>query len=69
LVEEVVGVDGMSCGHCKMRVENALNALQGVSRAEVDLESKTVTVRYDSGKTERSQITEAIEAVGYGVRA
>ena len=69
MVEEVIIVDGMSCGHCKMRVENAVKALQGVSSAEVDLETNTVTVQYDRSKTERSQITDAIEAAGYSVRS
>lgn len=57
----------MSCDHCKMRVEKAVKALQGVSSAEVNLEKKTVTVQYDNSETGLSQINEAIEAEGYSV--
>jgi copper chaperone CopZ len=39
-----IAVDGMTCGHCKTRVENALNSESGVW-AEVDLKRKSVTVR------------------------
>jgi len=67
LVEEKLGVDGMSCDHCRMRVEKAVKALQGVSSAEVNQENKTLTVQYDNSKTKRGQINEAIEAQGYSV--
>ncbi len=36
-------IEGMTCGHCKMRVEKALNAIDGVS-AQVDLESKSAQI-------------------------
>ncbi len=67
MAEQIVGVNGMSCDHCKMRVEKAVKALQGVSSAEVNLEKKTVTVQYDNSETGLSQINEAIEAEGYSV--
>ena len=36
-------IEGMMCGHCTGRVEQALNALEGV-KAEVSLDNKTATV-------------------------
>ena len=39
-----VGVDGMSCNHCKMSVEKGLGGLDGVTSAEVSLENKTCTI-------------------------
>jgi len=39
-----IEVEGMTCGHCKLRVENALNSQEGVW-AKVDLEKKTAMVR------------------------
>ena len=30
-------IEGMTCGHCKMKVENTLNGLNQVDSAEVDL--------------------------------
>ena len=39
-----IGIAGMSCKHCKQRVENALNSENGVW-AEVDLSSNSALVR------------------------
>ncbi|CVI72536.1 copper exporting ATPase [Clostridiales bacterium CHKCI001] len=39
-----IGVEGMTCSHCKLRVENALNAEDGVW-AQVNLKSKSALVR------------------------
>ena len=41
---KILKIDGMSCGNCANRVENALNALDGVW-ASVDLGSQEALVR------------------------
>ena len=43
-MKKVMKVEGMSCNHCKMSVEKALSALEGVKSAQVDLQKKTATV-------------------------
>ncbi len=43
-MKKIIKVDGMMCNHCKMHVENALKAVEGVLSAEVNLENKTATV-------------------------
>ena len=40
----IVNVNGMNCNHCKMSVEKALNSVDGVVSAEVDLVAKNATV-------------------------
>ena len=40
----IVNVNGMNCNHCKMSVEKALNSVDGVVSAEVDLAAKNATV-------------------------
>jgi copper chaperone len=67
MTTEVIKVEGMTCGHCKMAVERALSSLKGVSSAEVDLSNNTVSVRYDETNVGRDQFAEAIEAEGYSV--
>ena len=42
-MKKVLTIEGMMCGHCTGRVEQALNALEGV-KAEVSLDNKTATV-------------------------
>ena len=58
----VVKVDGMTCNHCKMRVEKIASEYKGVSKAEVDLEAGKLTVEGKEGlKLEglKKKITEA----------
>ena len=43
MTEKIMKIEGMACGHCSARVENALNAIDGVS-ATVDLEAKTASI-------------------------
>jgi copper chaperone CopZ len=40
----------MSCKHCKNAVEEAVNSLEGVESAEVDLDGETVAISYDDQK-------------------
>ena len=52
-------IDGMMCGHCSGRVEQALNNIDGV-KASVNLKKKTATVKGDvSDDTIKKVITEA----------
>ncbi|MDE6607875.1 MAG: heavy-metal-associated domain-containing protein [Lachnospiraceae bacterium] len=58
-------VEGMSCGHCSARVEEALNAIEGV-KAEVDLKKKTAYVTLESEVSE-DVLKKAVEDAGYTV--
>lgn len=60
-------VEGMSCGHCKSAVEGALNKVKGVEQAQVDLEARTATVKYDEQKTDLEKMKQAVEDQGYEV--
>ncbi|PZI89937.1 copper chaperone CopZ [Staphylococcus aureus] len=63
--QEILNVEGMSCGHCKSAVESALNNIDGVTSAEVNLENGQVSVQYDDVAV--SQMKDAIEDQGYDV--
>ena len=58
-------VEGMSCGHCSARVEEALNAIEGV-KAEVDLKKKTAYVTLEK-ETAEDTLKKAVEEAGYHV--
>lgn len=58
-------VEGMSCGHCSARVEEALNAIEGV-KAEVDLKKKTAYVTLE-GEVADDVLKKAVEDAGYTV--
>lgn len=66
LMKRVLVVEGMSCMHCKARVENALKSVAGVSDASVDLEKKTAVVTSDSA-LDGDVLKKAVEDAGYDV--
>nr|WP_042223063.1 copper chaperone CopZ [Oceanobacillus manasiensis] len=67
MMEKTLNVQGMSCGHCKMSVENALKNLDGVSAAEVNLEAGKVEVTFDDLKVNVTTMKDAVEEQGYDV--
>ena len=64
-----LNITGMSCGHCKSAVENALRRQSGVRTAEVDLERGTAQVEYDSAAVTLAQLTDAVAEEGYTAEA
>ena len=56
-------VDGMTCGNCVRRVENALNRLDGVW-AEVDLGAHRATVRTKQ-RPDEAALRQAVRGAGY----
>lgn len=55
-------VTGMTCGHCKTAVQNALEDLEGVTQVDVNLETGRTTV---VGGEPQAMI-DAIQEEGYG---
>lgn len=53
------------CNDCKERIEGKLNYTKGIKFAELDLETKKVTVKYATKKISLQKIKEAIAAIGY----
>lgn len=64
-MQKTLTIEGMSCGHCKAHVEEALNDLPGVS-ATVNLEAKTATVTADGAVTDEA-LRAAVAEAGYEV--
>lgn len=60
-----VTIDGMTCEHCKNRVESRLNELDGIS-ARVDLKEKTAVILLEKEVSEE-RIRKVIENAGYEV--
>ena len=65
-MNKVLTVEGMSCGHCKMAVEKALKAVDGVENAVVDLNSKTASVTFTK-EVESDALKKAVTDAGYDV--
>jgi len=64
-MKETIKVTGMSCKHCKSRVEKKLKETDGVKSAEVNLENSEVTVETDSEKINIEEIKDIINSLGY----
>ncbi len=65
MITYTVKVDGMMCGHCASRVEEAVKSVNGVTDAKVSLESKEVTVSGNDGT--QGNVRQAISDAGYKV--
>ena len=62
--KKIMKIDGMSCDHCKVRVEKALKDVTGVLDAQVDLEKKQVLIDFSTEVPEDLLNVAVIEA-GY----
>ena len=67
MTTDTISVPEIHCGHCKSSIEGALQPMDGVTAAEVDVDATTVTVTYDDAAVTRDAIVEAIEEQGYSV--
>ena len=63
-MEKKMVIEGMKCMHCKATVEKALKETNGVSDAEVDLETKTARILLDSPVSD-AVLMEAVRTKGF----
>jgi Cu+-exporting ATPase len=63
--EATIKVGGMVCATCVQTIEEALRALPGVIRANVNLSTEKAYVAYNSSLTTLEDMKDAIEAAGY----
>ena len=64
-MEKTIMINGMACAHCKARVEQALNAISGVS-ATVELEQKRALVELSAPVSDEA-LKRAVTDAGYEV--
>ena len=63
-----LSITGMTCEHCRKRVEDALNGVKGVIGAFVDLPGASADVDFESGSVTSEALIEAVESAGYQAR-
>ena len=59
-------VTGMTCSACSSRVEKAVNKLDGIGKASVNLLTNSMQVEYDEMKLDEENIVQAVVDAGYG---
>ena len=65
--ELVLDIEGMTCASCVQKVERALDGVDGVQAAAVNLATRTATVRGEVDGLD--PLISAVVGVGYGARA
>ena len=66
MTEEKFSVTGMSCAACSARVERAVSGTEGVKKADVNLLTNSMTVKYDEKICSKNDIIAAVINAGYG---
>jgi len=64
---KTISIEGMQCNHCKMSVEKALNTMEEVTKAEVNLNNKTATIELVKD-VDNSKLKSTIEDLGFEVK-
>ncbi|MBC8230688.1 heavy-metal-associated domain-containing protein [bacterium] len=62
-------IAGMSCEHCVKTVTNALEELDGVKKAKVNLKRGEAKVTYDSDEINVDGLITAVIEAGYEAKA
>jgi copper chaperone len=62
--DTVLTIEGMTCMHCKMRIEKALKGVPGVTGVQVDLAEKQAVV---AGSAEQADMAKAVAGAGFKV--
>ncbi len=65
--ELILPIGGMTCASCVRRVEKALQKVEGVTQAGVNLATERATVKYDPALATIDSLTAAVERAGYSV--
>lgn len=66
-MQETIKVQGMTCQHCEKSVHDAVAALEGVEKVQVDLSTGNVDVTFDETVVTLEKMKEAIDSQGYDV--
>lgn len=65
-MEKKFDVTGMTCSACVANVTKAVEKLDGVSDANVNLMTNSMKVNFDENKINDEKIIKAVEKIGYG---
>lgn len=60
-----IGIVGMTCASCALRIEKGLSRLEGVDGVRVNFGTEKATVRFDAKAVDPSRIVAKIQDVGY----
>ncbi len=67
MTQITLSVPDISCGHCKMSIEGAIQPLDGVESALVSIDDRNVAISYDDSSIDIDTFIAAIDEQGYEV--
>ena len=65
-MQKTLNIEGMMCAHCEARVKKTLEAIPGVTQAEVSHTSGTAVVTLETD-VDNQTLKQAVEAQDYSV--
>lgn len=60
-------VEGMTCNHCKARVEKAIGSVEGAEVVSIDVDSKQAILNVENEEV-AIQVEEAVANSGYALK-
>lgn len=67
MTQITLSVPDISCCHCKVSIEGALQPLDGVESALVSIDDRNVAISYDDSSIDIDTFIAAIDEQGYEV--
>nr|WP_300003723.1 heavy metal translocating P-type ATPase [Tissierella sp.] len=65
LVKKTFLIEGMTCAACSTRIDKALNKVEGIEKANVNLATNKASVEFKSGILSDEDIVQIIDKAGY----
>ena len=59
----LVNVEGMTCSHCKMNVENGIKNIEGVTAVSADVNTGKVEIEGEG--VDLNKVKEVVDGLGY----
>ena len=66
--QTILPIEGMTCASCVSTVERALNRVEGVDEANVNLATERASIKYSDDTVELTDLIQAVEETGYTVQ-
>ncbi len=67
MAETILHAPDIECDGCANSIKRALGRLNGVESVEVDVSAKDVTVQYNAGLMDKTQIVLVLDQAGFPV--
>lgn len=64
-MNKVYKVRGMTCNHCKEKIEKSLQTKKGIKKAQVNLKSRSLNLDYDEAQISLQEIKRHLVELGY----